>query len=274
MKPDEVDKIISNDEGQRTEFKTSFAEEKEAIQTLCAFANAEGGTVLFGVTEKGERKGVSLGHNTLENFANKLRKETKPPLSPSIEQVRFNGLVIVAVTVQKAERGQLYYAFNVPFIRVGRTNQVMTPDEQRVRLLAGVADWSEEKDRPAFEVIREALTRAENNFEPSWRLKQVSGDYVGNLEWRFRGPRFPMEWQHTTGYALDRTNISSKFNLSVEPKEDNIVGLDELALEIRFHWRGRWRHEVHRWPINRKELPTKTLWDVGRERLPPLSWDE
>lgn len=274
MKPDKVEDIISDGEGQSVEFKKSFAEDNDAIETLCAFANAEGGTVLFGITNEGERKGVSLGRNTLENFANKLRRETKPSISPSIKQLRFEGLVIVAVTVQKAERGQLFYAFNSPYIRVGKTNQVMSPDEQRARLQAGVANWSEEKDRPTFEVIHEGLTRTENSFKPSCKIKKVSGDYVSNLEWRFRGPRFQMDWRQVAGYALERTHISGTFDLTAEPKNDDRVELDELAIELRFHWHGRWRHELHRWPINRRELPNKILWDVGRERLPLLSWDE
>lgn len=70
MKPDEVEKIINNGEGQRTEFKKSFAEEDEAIRTLCAFANAEGGTVYFGITDEGRITGVDLGRNPIENFAN------------------------------------------------------------------------------------------------------------------------------------------------------------------------------------------------------------
>ena len=83
-----------------------------------------------------------------------------------------------------------------------------------------------------------------------------------------------MNWQQAAGFSLERTNISGKFDLSEELIEDDKVGIDEMALEIRIFWHGRWRHELHRWPITRRELPTKTLWDVGREKLPPLTWDE
>ena len=150
-------------------------------------------TVFFGITNEGERKDVSLGRNTLENSANKLRRATKPSISPSIEQSRFEGLVIIVVTVQKAERRQLFSAFNSPYIRVGKTNQVMSPEEQRARLLAGVTDWSEEREHPDFAVIHEGLTRTESSFKPSCKIKQASGDYTSNLEWRFRGPRFQMD---------------------------------------------------------------------------------
>ena len=47
MTPEKVEDIISKGEGQHAEFKKSFAEENKAIESLCAFANAEGGTVMM-----------------------------------------------------------------------------------------------------------------------------------------------------------------------------------------------------------------------------------
>ncbi len=131
-----------------------------------------------------------------------------------------------------------------------------------------INDWSEERDRPTYEVIGGSITRTESHFQPSWRLKHVSGDYVRELEWRFRGPRFEMGWQQTTGYALEKTNITAKFDKNAGPTEDDKIQLHETGLEIRFPWRGRMRHELHRWPL---KMPH---WDVGREIMPPVYWDE
>jgi len=133
--PEEASRLISQGEGQRIEFKQSFAEERRAIESLCAFANADGGTVFVGVSNSGKFVGASIGANTLENFSNQIRANTQPPLYPTIEQLKIDGEEIVAATIEKARPGQLFYAFNVPYVRVGRTNQVMTPDEQRSRLL-------------------------------------------------------------------------------------------------------------------------------------------
>ncbi|MDI6857184.1 MAG: hypothetical protein QME71_02590 [Dehalococcoidia bacterium] len=47
-----------------------------------------------------------------------------------------------------------------------------------------------------------------------------------------------------------------------------------MGFEIRFRWRDCWRHELHRWPLTRKVLPHKVLWDIGDEILPPLYFDE
>ena len=135
MMADEVSVMLAEGEGQRSEFKKSFAEENDGIRTLCAFANAEGGTVLFGVADEGQVLGLDLGQNTIENFVNKLRRETDPPLSPTVDRIVGEGRSVVAATVREHQSGELFYAFRTPLIRVGKTNQVMSSEEQRTRLL-------------------------------------------------------------------------------------------------------------------------------------------
>lgn len=117
-------------------------------------------------------------------------------------------------------------------------------------------------------------TKSEAAFMPRWRIKQAFGDYVPNLEWRFRGPRFAMDWRQASGHQLERTAITAQFDLSKQPaREDDLVGVDEIGLEVRFAWRGAEDHELHRWPITRKSTPQKIQWEVGHEVLPPLRWD-
>jgi len=44
-----------------------------------------------------------------------------------------------------------------------------------------------------------------------------------------------------------------------------------MGFEIRFHWGGKQRHELHRWPMTRREVNgRKVLWDAGA----PLQTDE
>jgi len=273
MTPEEALQLIKQGEGQRVEFKSSFAEENKAIESLCAFTHADGGTLFFGVSPDGRIVGASLGENTLESFSNKLRANTQPPLTPTIYQVTLEDKKVVAVTVANARPGQLFYAFGVPLIRVGKTNQIMAPDEQRARLKKEEAAWSEERDRPRFHVIPESVARRETAFAPDFGVRQVSGDSLANFEWRIRGPRFAMDWRVASGLAVARTHFVSTFDLTAEPGKDNLVGLNEMAFEIRFHWRGQWRHELHRWPIWRTQLAQKVHWGVGEERLPPLYLD-
>jgi hypothetical protein len=134
--PEQVRDLIKRGEGQAIEFKESFAQQNPAVESLCAFANAQGGSVIFGVTDEGSITHLALGVRTLENFANILRANTDPPLTPSINVTEVDGKQVVSAIVPAPRPGELFYAFNRPFIRVGKTNQVMPPGEQRARLLA------------------------------------------------------------------------------------------------------------------------------------------
>lgn len=57
-----ITSIISGGELETVEFKTSF--DRETIETLVAFANARGGTVLIGVADDGSVRGTTLGKET------------------------------------------------------------------------------------------------------------------------------------------------------------------------------------------------------------------
>ena len=53
----EFAKLIDSGESGTVELKKSFG--KEAIETIAAFANSEGGFVCIGVNNQGELKGVT-----------------------------------------------------------------------------------------------------------------------------------------------------------------------------------------------------------------------
>ncbi len=273
MTPEEAQRLIERGEGQTVEFKTTFAEERTAVETLCAFTNADGGTVFFGVRDDGYIAGVSLSANTRENFANALKAHTSPLVSPHVDLLTLHDRTVVAVTAEKAPTGEVFAAFDRFKVRVDKTNQNMSPDEVRARLLQGHA---EERDRPEFEVRRQGLTRLETQFEPMMQVKHISGEQIATLEWRFRGPRFDMDWRQTNGSVLARAHFTERFDLSRPPKEDDQVGLNEMGFELRFHWRGKRRSQLRRWPITRTgpSASSAASWEMGDEILPPLYADE
>lgn len=137
MQPEEMIRLIKQGEGQRIEFKTSFAGARDAIQSLCSFAHAEGGTVLFGVRDDCTMCGVSLGKKTLEDFANQVKTNTQPSLAPTIDTCTIEGKDVVATAIGKLTPSGVCFAYNIAYIRVGKTNQVMHPDQIRQRLLTG-----------------------------------------------------------------------------------------------------------------------------------------
>ncbi len=77
---------ITRGESETLEFKRSFG--AEAIESLCAFANADGGTVLIGVEDDGSISGITVGKMTIEDWANQIRDATEPRLPPSMSITR------------------------------------------------------------------------------------------------------------------------------------------------------------------------------------------
>jgi hypothetical protein len=136
MNEKDVKVLISRGEGQTTEFKSSFAEKREAVESLCAFAHSEGGTVLFGIGDDGRIIGASVGKRTIEDFANEVHQHTSPSLQPRLSQFEIDGHLVLAWTVEAAPADQLVYAYNHPYVRSGKTNQVIPPDAQRARLFS------------------------------------------------------------------------------------------------------------------------------------------
>lgn len=59
MKIQNLTELISRGESETLEFKLSF--NRETIETLTAFANTSGGSVILGVNDAGMIKGIKTG---------------------------------------------------------------------------------------------------------------------------------------------------------------------------------------------------------------------
>ncbi len=57
--------IIKGGESETVEFKKSTGLLREAIETLCGFANLRGGYLFFGVTDNGKILGQDVSDDTL-----------------------------------------------------------------------------------------------------------------------------------------------------------------------------------------------------------------
>jgi hypothetical protein len=173
---------IESGEGQHIEFKTSFAEHNEAIKSLCAFTQAEGGSVFFGVNDDGNIIGVTIGKNTIEDFTNRLRSNTQPPLNPTIEQFDVDGKTISVVSIGKGNEGIVYYAFNVAYIRIGKTNQVLGPLDVRERLYKTfqAENLARKTDIPFKKIPPIKIRRIKQNI-PDYLHRLTNGREILNL---------------------------------------------------------------------------------------------
>ena len=61
----DIDILIGQGENIRTEFKNSF--DSRVIETLVAFANTSGGTVLIGISDGRRAIGVTINSESVQN---------------------------------------------------------------------------------------------------------------------------------------------------------------------------------------------------------------
>jgi len=114
-------------ESQHIEFKSSFNE--EAIETLSAFANTEGGRVLVGVSNNGlPVKNFFIGEESIQQWLNEIKTKTQPSIIPNVEIIKYKGTDIVEFSLQEfpvkpvACRGRY-------FKRIKNSNHQLSPIE-------------------------------------------------------------------------------------------------------------------------------------------------
>jgi len=89
--------MIAARESDVLEFKASFG--KEVIETLCAFANHKGGTVLIGVENSGRVVGILCGTETVQSWVNQIKHNTIPSLIPDVEMATTDGRQVAVIRI-------------------------------------------------------------------------------------------------------------------------------------------------------------------------------
>lgn len=91
------EKMIMAGENQQVEFKTNF--NREAIETLVAFANMEGGKVVLGVADNGNIVGIEINPESIQNWINEVKMKTEPSLliDAAIESCEGKNVVVLSV---------------------------------------------------------------------------------------------------------------------------------------------------------------------------------
>ncbi len=115
-------------ESETVEWKRSLGEWKEIVITAAAMGSLRGGHIYIGVEPSGEVCGIRVGKGSLEDLANKITQNTSPRVTPSISSTNRDGRTILVVSVPES-RPKPVYAFDRPYLRSGRTNQRLSPEE-------------------------------------------------------------------------------------------------------------------------------------------------
>jgi ATP-dependent DNA helicase RecG len=111
----QLKKLVVQKESETLEFKKSTAQLHAAFETVCAFLNGQGGTVLIGVTDKEQIIGQDVADGTRQAIANETSKlEPSPHIKVDYIAIEKNKQVIAL---------QVKAGAHAPYIYDGRAYQ-------------------------------------------------------------------------------------------------------------------------------------------------------
>lgn len=117
MTYDDILKLARTTESGTLEFKETTGQLERGMETLCAFLNARGGTILFGVTDYGNIKGQAVSDKTKRDIAEAVRR-IEPMAHISVSYVPLSGTDKFVVVLNAKDRH-----YSRPFTYKGRAYQ-------------------------------------------------------------------------------------------------------------------------------------------------------
>jgi ATP-dependent DNA helicase RecG len=240
-----IKSIIGKGESETVEFKESFS--KEALVAIGAFANTKGGTVLVGVNDAGKVVGVTLGKETLKNWANDVSMSTEPRMIPDIEEAYVEGKLVVLINIVShpikpvSVKGKYYR-------RVGKSNRQMNArdvadmhyqsvdmswdltlardyalkdlDMEKVRWYIKEAKETGRRPTGPEEMPMDVLEKANlvKDGTPTWAAVMLFGKKEGRYNWpseihcgRFKGETEVIDDRMSLGSLFDQVDDAMEF---------------------------------------------------------------
>ena len=128
MKADRITALVAAGESETLEFKSTTGTRREAVRTVCAMLNQQGGHVLFGVTPEGKAIGQHVSDRTIEEVSAEIGR-IEPPAFPTVERVQVaDDREVVVVSVNQGPTKPYQYR-GTGYRRVGNTTLAMGVDE-------------------------------------------------------------------------------------------------------------------------------------------------
>ncbi|MEW6218599.1 MAG: RNA-binding domain-containing protein [Thermodesulfobacteriota bacterium] len=136
---DRVERLIAQAENSGVEFKSAGAHPDSLARELVAFANSQGGTILLGIDDAGRVEGLDDSRSWEEWIANIARQNVVPPLSPTYQEVVWQGKRLAVIDVPKGKERPYQTSRNLFLVRVGSTSRAASQGElMRLFQQAGV----------------------------------------------------------------------------------------------------------------------------------------
>lgn len=118
--------LIAEKENEQVEFKETTGQLERGMETLCAFLNGEGGTVLFGVTDKGKIIGQEVSDRTKRDIADAInRLEPVVSVQSSYVPLPDSEKKVIALHVEDARMERPFSYKGRPYMRVESVTTTM-----------------------------------------------------------------------------------------------------------------------------------------------------
>ena len=126
------------------EFKEELPNVDDLAAEICAFANTEGGTIILGVKDNGEIKGLKDIKSLEEKIMNIVRQNVLPEISLNFFVCEIHQKKIAAIEILKSAFRPHQTNKGVFYIRVGTTKRKASKEELgRIYQDAGIIDYDQ-----------------------------------------------------------------------------------------------------------------------------------
>lgn len=111
---EDINKLVCQMETEQIEFKETTGQLERGMETLCAFLNGEGGTILYGVTDRGKITGQEISDQTKRSIAEAIQRiEPLPIIKISYVSIPDSEKKIIAIYAEEL------VCLNPNFIQMG-----------------------------------------------------------------------------------------------------------------------------------------------------------
>ncbi len=229
MTPEHLARLLRDGESLTVEFKRSRdALNRDVYETICAFLNQRGGTLVLGVADDGRVTGVApeAVAQIRKDLVNTLHNSQKinPPMQLTPEQVELDGQVLLVLSVP--ESSQVHTCSNRVFSRNEDGDFDITNHSQLLGEL----------------YLRKQVSYSENRIFPFIQLGDLRSDLIERLRHNVRLQRSDHPWAELDDLALLKS--ARLYQRDYQTGEEGIsmagallFGRDEVVLGVVPHHR-------------------------------------
>ena len=242
--------LIRNRESETLELKSNFND--QVIETITAFSNTVGGTILIGIDSRRKVNNVSLGKETIQNWINEIKQKTSPSVYPEIRECLIEGKTVIMIDVPEFPVKPVSFKGRY-FKRIGNSNHLMSAFEiTQINIQTLQTSWDAFparkmtiNDLDVFKVSRffeKVKAKGRYPLQNDWKenlekLRLIQGETITNAAWLLFGKDAPGYNVHigrfkTPSLIIDDKMLNESLFEAVEETMRYIIGQIKVAFEI------------------------------------------